>query len=144
MLTVDPIKPCLWLLKAGLWTTLAGGLFVTGCNHGKDRQKAEDQAEIAAIQKRYEKADSDAQDADRRARACGQLLSDVNDQSLRQIEDAKRAKDAAEQAANRATAAAQAGERRAKAAEQALQAAKTTPACRSQLEIELCPVIPLL
>ncbi|MGH3802378.1 MAG: hypothetical protein ACRDTD_20040, partial [Pseudonocardiaceae bacterium] len=132
------------LIRVGLWCLLAGGLFVTGCNHGKDRQQAKDQASIERTEKALGKAEADAAENLRAANACGQLLSDINDQTQRQIDEAARAKVAAEQAASRAEAAAAAGQRRAAAAEKALAEAKATPVCRSQLELELCPAIPLL
>lgn len=144
MLSLDPIKPYADLIRVGLWCLLAGGLFVTGCNHGKDRQAAADQERIGNLAKARDDAQAEAAENLRAANACGQLLSDINDQSQRQIDEAARAKTAAQQAANRAEAAAAAGQRRAVAAEKALQDAKTTPACRSQLEMPLCDAIPLL
>lgn len=144
MLTADPLKPYADLIRVGLWCLLAGGLFVTGCNHGKDRQQAKDQASIEHTEKALAKAEADAAENLRAANACGQLLSDINKQSQRQIDEAARAKTAAQQAASRAEAAAAAGRRRAAAAEKALQDAKSTPACRSQLEVQLCESIPLL
>lgn len=144
MLSLDPIRPYADLIRVGLWCLLAGGLFVTGCNHGKDRQAAKDQERIGNLAKARDEAQADAAENLRAANACGQLLSDINDQTQRQIDEAARAKAAAQQAASRAEAAAAAGQRRAAAAEKALQDAKSTPACRSQLELELCPAIPLL
>lgn len=144
MLIPDPLRPYAQLIRWGLWALLAGGLFVTGCNHGKDRQVARDQERIDNLAKARDSAQADAAENLRAANACGQLLSDVNDETLRQVEEAKRAKAAAEQAASRAQAAAAAGQRRAVAAEKALQDAKSTPACRSQLEMPLCDAIPLL
>lgn len=144
MLTADPIRPYADLIRVGLWCLLAGGLFVTGCNHGKDRQAAKDQERISNLATARDAAQAEAAENLRAANACGQLLSDVNDQSQRQIDEAARAKAAAEQAARRAETAAAAGQRRAVAAEKALQDAKSTPVCRSQLEMPLCDAIPLL
>lgn len=144
MLSIDPIRPYADLIRVGLWCLLAGGLFVTGCNHGQDRQADKDQERIGNLAKARDDAQAEASENLRAANACGLLLSDVNDQSQRQIDDAARAKAAAQQAAARAEAAAAAGRRRAVAAEKALQDAKSTPECRSQLEIELCSSIPLL
>lgn len=144
MLIPDPIRPYVDVIRWGLWALLAGGLFVTGCNHGKDQQAKSDDERIENLVQARERAQADSDENLRAANACGQLLSDVNDETLRQVEEAKRAKAAAEQAAVRAEAAAKAGQRRAVAAEQALQAAKTTPECRSQLEMPLCASIPLL
>lgn len=140
----DPIRPYVGLIRVGLWCVLAGGLFVTGCNHGTDRQRDRDRDDLAKVEKARDSAAADAAENLRAANACGQLLSDINDQTQRQIDAAAIAKAAAEQAASRAEAAAAAGQRRAAAAEKALTEAKATPACRSQLELELCPAIPLL
>lgn len=144
MLLPDPIRPYVGLIKAGLWCLLAGGLFVAGCNHGTDRQVERGRDALAKVEKARDTAQSDAAENLRAANACGQLLSDINDQTQRSIDDAARAKAAAEQAASRAVAAAAAGQRRAAAAEKALQDAKSTPVCRSQLEVQLCESIPLL
>ena len=144
MLIPDPIRPYAELIRWALWALLAGGLFVTGCNHGQDRQAGKDGERIDNLVQEREKARGDAAENLRAANACGQMLSDVNDETLRQVDEAKRAKAAAEQAASRAEAAALAGQRRATAAEKALQDAKSTPACRSQLEMPLCDAIPLL
>lgn len=144
MLIPDPIRPYVNLIRWGLWALLAGGLFVTGCNHGKDVQAAKAEERLDNLAKARDRAQEEAAENLRAANACGQLLSDINDQTQRQIDEAARAKAAAEQAASRAEEAAAAGQRRASAAEKALQAAKTTPACRSQLEMALCDSIPLL
>jgi hypothetical protein len=144
VLIPDQLRPYAQLIRWGLWALLAGGLFVTGCNHGKDRQAAKDQERIGNLATARDRAQADADENLRAAHACGQLLSDINDQTQRQIDEAANAKRAAEQAASRAEAAAAAGQRRAVAAEKALQDAKSTPACRSQLEMPLCDAIPLL
>ncbi|MDZ5815096.1 hypothetical protein U4I65_08625 [Stenotrophomonas maltophilia] len=144
MLIPDPIRPYVGLIRVALWCVLAGGLFVGGCNHGTDRQVERGRDALAKVEKARDAAQSDAAENLRAVNACGQLLSDINDQTQRSIDDAARAKAAAEQAASRAEAAAVAGQRRAAAAEKALQDAKNTPACRSQLEQKLCDAIPLL
>lgn len=140
----DPIAPYVGLIRAALWVLLAGGLFVAGCNHGKDSQAQKYQRQISVADLERDKAKAEAKDNLRDANACGALLADVNRQTQRQIDDAARAKSAAEQAADRAEQAAKASQSRATAAEKALQAAKTTPICRSQLEMALCADIPLL
>ena len=123
---------------------LAGGLFVAGCQRGEEKAAAKAESSITKANEQRDDARKDAAENLRAANACGQLLSDINDQTQRSIDDAARAKAAAEQAASRAEAAAVAGQRRAAAAEKALQDAKNTPACRSQLEMQLCDSIPLL
>lgn len=144
MLIPDPIRPYVGLIRAALWVALAGGLFVAGCNHGKDRQAEKSQVELAAAAKQTDAARAEAAENLRAANACGQLLQDVNRQTQASIDEAARQKAAATAAADRAQTAAVESQRRASAAEKALQAAKTTPACRSQLEMALCDSIPLL
>jgi len=141
---LDAIRPYLWAVKAGAIMIALTAVFVSGYGHGKDRQAAKDQERIDNLATARDAAQAEAAENLRAANACGQLLSDVNDQSQRQIDEAARAKAAAQQAAARAEAAAAAGQRRAVAAEKALQDAKSTPACRSQLEMPLCDAIPLL
>lgn len=141
---LDPLRPYADLLKLLAALGLAGGLFVTGCQHGSDRRAAKDQAVIAKADKARAAAEADAAENLRAANACGQLLQDVNRQTQASIDAATRQKAKADEAARRAEAAAAASKRRADNAEQALQAAKSKPACRSQLEMALCTDIPLL
>jgi len=140
----DPVRPYADLIRWGLAVLLAGGLFVTGCQRGEDRQAAKDQDTIAKAEKQLGKAEANAAEDLRAANACGLLLEQVNDQTQASIDAAELARKAATEAASRAEVAAAEGQRRAYAAEKALQAAKTKPACRSQLEMQLCDSIPLL
>lgn len=117
---------------------------MTGCQHGSDRQAARDQAVIAKADKARAAAEADAAENLRAANACGLLLEDVNRQTQASIDTAARQRAAAYEAARQAEAAAAESKRRADKAEQALQAAKSKPACRSQLEMDLCSDIPLL
>lgn len=144
MLSLDPLRPYIWALKVGGAALVLSVAFVSGCHRGEERQAAKDQDRIDNLVRARDGAQAEAAENLRAANACGQLLSDINDQTQRSIDDAARAKAVAEQAASRAEAAAVAGQRRAAAAEKALQDAKTTPACRSQLEVQLCESIPLL
>ncbi len=141
---LDPLRPYADLLKLLAVLALAGGLFVTGCERGEDRQSAKDQATIAKADKARAVAEADAAENLRAATAAGQLLQEVNRQAQASIDDAARQRAAANEAARRAEAAAAESKRRADNAEHALQAAKSKPACRSQLEMALCADIPLL
>lgn len=141
---LDPLRPYADLLKLLAVLALAGGLFVTGCQRGEDRQSAKDQATIAKADKARAAAEADAAENLRAATAAGQLLQEVNRQTQALIDEAARQRAAANEAARRAEVAAVESQRRATAAEHALQAAKIKPACRSQLEIALCSDIPLL
>lgn len=144
MLIPDPLAPYAKLIRLGLWCLLAGGLYVAGCQRGEDRQAASDREQISAVQRQLDGARAEAAENLRAANAAGQLLQEVNRQTQASIDAAEVARKAAAAAATRAEAAAAEGQRRATTAEKALQAAKTTPACRSQLEMELCSSIPLL
>lgn len=141
---LDPLRPYADLLKVLAVLALAGGLFVTGCQRGEDRQSAKDQDAITRADKARAVAEADAAENLRAANACGLLLKDVNRQTQASIDDAARQRAAANEAARRAEAAAAQSQRRATQAEQALQAAKTQPGCRRQLEQKLCDAIPLL
>lgn len=141
---LDPLRPYADLLKVLAVLALVGGLFVTGCQHGSDRQAAKNQAVIAKSDKARAAAEADAAENLRAANACGLLLEDVNRQTQASIDAAARQRAAADEAARQAEAAAAESKRRADKAEQALQAAKSKPACRSQLEMALCADIPLL
>ncbi|WP_414609849.1 hypothetical protein [Stenotrophomonas pavanii] len=141
---LDPLRPYADLLKLLAVMALAGGLFVTGCQRGEDRQSAKDQATIAKADKARAAAEADAAESLRAANACGLLLEDVSRQTQASIDAAARQRAAAYEAARQAEAEAAENKRRADKAEQALQAAKSKPACRSQLEMALCADIPLL
>lgn len=140
----DPLRPYVGLIRIGLWCALAGGIFVAGCQRGTDRQAAADREQIESVLRQLDGARAEAAENLRAANASGELLQEVNRQAQASINAAELARKAAAAAADRAQIAAAEGQRRASAAEKALQAAKTTPACRSQLEIELCSSIPLL
>ncbi|HHA2975924.1 TPA: hypothetical protein ACOFD8_003304 [Stenotrophomonas maltophilia] len=141
---LDPLRPYADLLKLLAVLALVGGLFVTGCQHGSDRRAAKDQAIIAKADKARAAAEADSAENLRAANACGLLLEGVNRQTQASIDAAARQRAAADEAARQAEAAAAESKRRADKAERALQAAKTKPACRSQLEMALCADIPLL
>ncbi|HEL7888486.1 hypothetical protein [Stenotrophomonas maltophilia] len=141
---LDPLRPYADLLKVLAALALVGGLFVTGCQHGDARRAARDQASIAKADKARAAAETNAAENLRAATACGLLLEDVNRQTQASIDAAARQRAAADEAARQAEAAAAESKRRADKAEQALQAAKSKPACRSQLEMALCADIPLL
>jgi hypothetical protein len=121
----DPLRPYVGLLQAGLWCVLACGLFVTGCNHGKDSQQAESQKAVSTAETQRDAAQTDAAENLRAANACGQLLEDVNRQTQSAIDAAASQRAAADEAARRAVAAAAESQRRATAAERALQESKT-------------------
>ena len=144
MLIPDPLAPYAKMIRIGLWCLLAGGIFVAGCQRGADRQAAADREQIESVQHQLDGARAEAAENLRAANAASELLQEVNRQTQASIDAAELARKAAEAAADRAQIAAAEGQRRASAAEKALQAAKTTPACRSQLEMELCSSIPLL
>lgn len=144
MLIPDPLAPYAKLIRLGLWCLLAGGLYVAGCQRGEDRQAAADRDQIGAVQRQLDGARAEAAENLRAANAAGQLLQEVNRQTQLAIDEAARQQLAAKEAARLAEAAAAQSQRRATQAEQALQAAKTRPACRSQLEMALCADIPLL
>lgn len=144
MLSIDPIRPYLWAVKAGAIMIALTAVFVSGYGHGKDRQAAKDQERIDNLATARDAAQAEAAENLRAVNACGVLLEDVNRQTQASIDAAELARKAAAAAASRAEAVAAAGQRRAAAAEKALQDAKSTPACRSQLEMPLCDAIPLL
>jgi hypothetical protein len=137
MLLPDAIRPYLALIRVALWCLLAGGLFVTGCRHGQETQRDANAKALAS-------AERDAANNLAAANACGQALSDIS-ASTREAEQRAQEWRAAANAAD-AWAGKSAQERDASvaAATRALEKARATPSCAAQLEIELCPDIPLL
>ncbi|MDH2022935.1 hypothetical protein N5J29_09215 [Stenotrophomonas sp. GD03680] len=141
---LDPLRPYADLLKVLAAFSLAGGLFVAGCQRGEERAAAKAQASIAKAEKQRDDARDQAAENLRAANAAGELLQEVNRQTQASIDAAARQRAAADEAARQAKAAAAESKRRATLAEQALQAAKNQPGCRQQLEQNLCDAIPLL
>ena len=144
MLIPDPIRSYADLIRVGLWALLAGGLFVAGCQRGEDKAAAKAEASITKANEQLDDARKEAAENLRAANACGELLKEVNRQTQLAIDEAARQQQAAREAARLAEAAAAQSQRRATQTEQALQAAKTQPGCRQQLEQILCGAIPLL
>lgn len=144
MLIPDPLRPYVGLIRAGLWVVAVGAVLLMGARLGADYRAKKDQTLIAAAEKQRDQAKANADENLRAANACGQLLQEVNRQTLLAIDEAARQQQAAKEAARQAEAAAAQSQRRATQAEQALQAAKTQPGCRQQLEQNLCDAIPLL
>ncbi|WP_329753244.1 MULTISPECIES: hypothetical protein [Stenotrophomonas] len=144
MLIPDPLRPYVGLFRIGLWVAAVGALLLMGARLGSDYRAKKDQALIAAAEKQRDKAQASSDENLRAANACGQLLQEVNRQTQLAIDESARQQQAAKEAARQAEAAAVQSQRRATQAEQALQAAKTQPGCRQQLEQNLCDAIPLL
>lgn len=144
MLIPDPLQPYAKLITAALWAAVAAALILMGARLGSDYRIKKDQALIAAAEKQRDKAQAASDENLRAATAAGQLLQEVNWQTQASIDAAEAARKASDAAARRAEKAAAEGQRRATAAEKALEAAKTQPACRAQLEQTLCDSIPLL
>ncbi|HDS1100460.1 TPA: hypothetical protein ACOEPF_000434 [Stenotrophomonas maltophilia] len=144
MLIPDPLQPYAKLITAALWAAVAAALILMGARLGSDYRIKKDQALIAAAEKQRDKAQAASDENLRAATAAGQLLQEVNRQTQASIDAAEAARKASDAAARRAEKAAAEGQRRATAAEKALEAAKTQPACRAQLEQTLCDSIPLL
>lgn len=129
----DPIRPYLALFRVGLWCLLAGGLFVAGCRHGE----ANGATALAEASSRA-RASLDA------ANACGEALSETSAATRVAEQRAKEWKAAADAADARAARSAQQRDAQSAAAAKALERARTKPTCAAQLEMELCPDIPLL
>lgn len=144
MLIPDPLRPYVGLIRVGLWVAAVGAILLVGARLGADYRAKKDQSLIAAAEQQRDQALAESTENLRAANACGQLLQEVNRQTQLAIDESARQQQAAREAARLAEAAAAQSQRRATQAEQALQAAKTQPGCRQQLEQTLCDAIPLL
>lgn len=144
MLIPDPLRPYVGLIRAGLWVAAVVAVLLIGARLGSDYRGKKDQTLIAAAEKQRDQALAESTENLRAATACGQLLQEVNRQTQLAIDESARQQQAAKESARLAEAAAAQSQRRATQAEQALQAAKTQPGCRQQLEQNLCDAIPLL
>lgn len=76
--------------------------------------------------------------------ACARSLEAVNAATEAEVAEAQRWAKAGQEAARAALQDAREAAERAETARQALQAAKREPTCAEQLEVRLCPSIPLL
>jgi len=133
----DPIRPYLALIRVGLWCLLAGGLFVTGCRHGQESQRDANAKVLAA-------SEQDAQANLAAANACGDALSEISAGAREAEQRAQEWRAAANAADARAGKSAQERDASVAAVARALDKARAKPSCAAQLEIELCPDIPLL
>lgn len=130
---LDTIRPYLAVIRVVLWCALAGGIFVGGCRYGVGQgaeklRVAQDQRDTAITQ--LDKSNA--------------TLAEVNRATQRNLDAAAEAKNAAERAATDAAIKAQAAKARAAKADAALVKAKADPDCAKQLEVTLCPLVPLL
>lgn len=75
---------------------------------------------------------------------CSDTLGRITTETERGMAEAAERAAAGERAAEQAAAAAQVAQQAKERAERALAEARRIPACKTQLEIELCPSIPLL
>lgn len=140
----DPLRPYASALRWVLTAVVASVLFVSGCNHGQEKQTAKSRAAVESADAGRDRALVEAAENLRAANACGQLLSDISDETAAAAARADEQRVLAEQAARRVQQQAEESLRRATAAERELQKSKTQPACRQQLELKLCDAIPLL
>lgn len=76
--------------------------------------------------------------------SCAEALDEVNERANRALSEARERARAGEIAADRARAARDAAEAARDTLAGALAASRRDPTCSEQLEIELCPAIPLL
>lgn len=132
MFSLDPLRPYLWVLKAGAALAIASTLFVQGCSHGKREQAAEDRAELDA-------KDHDLLVASNALRGAADALYVVSNQT-REAEAAAQAQAAAAaDAVKAAKARAKTLQQRLASAEDELEAAKAAdPDCRKLLETPSC------
>jgi hypothetical protein len=136
----DPIAPYVGLLRIALWCAAAGSIFIGGCRHGEANGRADVDKAQGELAKANERAAANLDTAN----ACGVSLGNVNRETelaQKRAAEWKRAADIADERAAKAKADAAAASAR---ADKALQAAKTKPACASQLAMALCPEIPIL
>lgn len=131
MLSLDPIRPYLDLLKVGAALAIATVLFVSGCNHGKRNQAADDLAEMDGLRHELLVAST-------ALRGAADALNVVNSET-------KAVETAAAVQAKQAEAAVAAAKDRAKdlraqlaKAEADLEHAKREPNCRLLLETPSC------
>lgn len=131
MLSLDPIRPYLWLIKAGAALAIASTLFVQGCNHGKREQAAADQAEVDDLSHQLLVASA-------ALRGAADALNVVSDETKRAEAAAQAQAAAAAEAVKAAQHRAKTFERELAGAERELERAKTDPDCRLLLETPSC------
>lgn len=140
----DPLRPYAALAALLLLCGVAGGIAFGGYRLGQASKQAEADRQVAAAGQERDKASKAAADYLAAANACGQVVAEISQETALAKQRSDEWKKAAEIADARASKAADAAAAKLAAAEKALQAAKAKPACRTQLEMALCPEIPLL
>lgn len=135
--SLDPLRPYIALIRIVLCIAAGGALFVGGCSQGYLHAYRSAQSQVIDAKRRADKIGVAASE-------CAQSLAAVNRETLAAKQRADEWQRAADAADARAAKSADAANAKIKAADKALQAAKAVAACRNQLEVELCPDIPLL
>lgn len=137
MSLLDPVKPYLRAVEFGVTAVLAASVFVGGCSAGRHMERT-------SAADKVERAEQTAQFNLDAANACGQALSETSAATHVAEQRAKEWKVAADAADARAAKSAGERDKQTAAAVKALEKARTKPTCAAQLEMELCPGIPLL
>lgn len=140
----DPLRPYLALLRWVLIVALALGIFIAGCSRGENNVQAEAAKAVAKAERERDQEAQSAIDNLTAANACGQALSDISDETREAEQRAAEWKAAADSAAARASVSGKDAAAKVAAAAKALDAARARSTCRAQLEMVLCPEIPLL
>lgn len=135
MLSLDPIsaaiQPYVWMLKAGAALVIASALFVSGCNHGKRTQAAEDLAEMDGLRHELLVASTELNIA-------ADVLSGISAETKAAEAAAEERAQQAAQAVDRAKARAKSLQAQLAEAEADLERAKHEPNCRLLLETPSC------
>lgn len=131
MLSLDPIRPYLDLIKVGAALAIASALFVGGCNHGKRNQAAEDLTEMDGLRHNLLVAST-------ALRQAADVLHVISAETKAAEAAAEERAQQAAQAVDRAKARAKSLQAQLADAEADLERAKREPNCRLLLETPSC------
>lgn len=130
--TKATLAPYTVWIKPILYAAIAGILFVSGCNYGKNDQKA-DIVRLSGQVQAYERENKEFKELADRARVDAAIA----------VKASEKQKKAAEEAAKRAAASAVINKERADEAQRALDEALKDPKCFELLEMKVCKTIPI-
>lgn len=134
MISLDPIRPYLWLAKWIGAALILSTAFIGGCNHGQSEQLQDDEARIAKAERERDDQAAHVATLSGRLRTIDAETAEV----ARQAADQKRA---ADEAAKRAVLKAQALQAELAGIEADIAKAKRDPDCKRMMEARTCALL---
>lgn len=136
-ISLDPVRPYLGLIKAGLVAALLAGVFVKGCSYGVEREAGAHAKAIAGKDQVIARKDRALSGAAESLRGAARVLREVDAEAQRLLDAEKAAKKREADAAKVAARAQADLARRIDGFAKALEHARKNPDCAALLSADL-------